>query len=80
MSISRLTGFQLVVFFCSNPGITKCLNTLFLLSPYLCFIIGFICDSSVARNDLWMSKKTKQRYVFTILKAEGEGWDPVKLA
>ena len=59
MSVSRLTGVQLVVFFCSsilvilfdNPGISKCLNTFFLLSPHLCIIIGVICDLSVARND-----------------------------
>ena len=39
----------------ANPGISKCLNKLFLLSPQFCFIIGFICDLSVARNDSWMS-------------------------
>ena len=63
MSVSRLTGVQLVVFFCStipvvlfdNPGISKCLNTLFLSSPYLGFITGFISDLTVARNDSWTS-------------------------
>ena len=40
----------LVVLF-ENQGTSKCLNMLFLLSPHLCFIIGFICDLSVARND-----------------------------
>ena len=30
-----------------NPGISKCFYTLFLLSPHLCFVIGFICDLSV---------------------------------
>ena len=69
MSVFRLTGFQLMFFFCSsipvvlfdNPGISKCLNTLFLLGPHLCFIIGFISDLSVARNDSWISKKTSTR-------------------
>ena len=63
MSVSRLTGIQLMVFYCSsilvvffdNPRISKWLKTLFLLSPHLCFIIGFICDLFVARNDSWMS-------------------------
>ena len=64
MSVSRLTGVQLEGVFCfiipvvlfDNPGISKCPNTLlFLLSPHLCFIIGFIYDLSVARNDPWMS-------------------------
>ena len=32
--------------------LSKCLITLFLLGPHLCFIIGFICDLFVARNDL----------------------------
>ena len=58
MSVFRLTGVQLVGFFCSsipvvlfdNPGISKCLNTLFLLSSHLCIIKGFI-DLFVARND-----------------------------
>ena len=59
MSVSWLTGVQLVVFFCfsisvvlfDNPRISKCLNILFLLSPHLCFIKGFICGLSIARND-----------------------------
>ena len=63
MSFSLLIRVQLVVFVCSSipvvlfddPGISKCLNILFLLSPYLCFLIGFICDLSVDRNDSWMS-------------------------
>ena len=67
-----------------NPGISKCLNTLHLLSPHFCFIIGFICDFSVVHNDSRMSKKTslrtKQIYVLTSLKAEGEIWDLLKLA
>ena len=51
MSVSRLSVVQLVVFFFSsipvvfdNQGISKCPNTLFLLSPHLCFIKGIICD------------------------------------
>ena len=52
ISVSRLTEDQLVVFFCSsiqvllfdNTGMYNCLNTLFLLSPHLCFIFGFIGD------------------------------------
>ena len=55
MSVSRLTGVQLLVFFCSstpkvfdNPGISKCLNTLCLLSTHLYFIISFIYDLFVA--------------------------------
>ena len=59
MSVSQLTGVQLVVFFCSstpvvlfdNPRVSNYLNTLFLVSPHHCFIIGFICDLFVARND-----------------------------
>ena len=38
-----------------NPGISKCLNTFFLLSHHHYFIIGFICDLYVAHNDSWMS-------------------------
>ena len=50
----------MVVFVCSsipvvlfdNPGISKFLNTWFLLSAHLCFIIiDFICDLFVACND-----------------------------
>ena len=63
MSISRPNGFQLVVFFCSSipvvlfetPTITKCLTKLFLLSPYLCFIIDSTCNLFVGPNDSWMS-------------------------
>ena len=38
-----------------NPRISKCLNTLFLLSPHFYFITGFICDWSFVRNDSRMS-------------------------
>ena len=63
MSVSHSTEVQLVVFLCSSipvvlfytSGISKCLNRLFLFSPHLCFIIGFICDLFVARNCSWMS-------------------------
>ena len=59
MSFSRLFGIQLVVFvFCNMAvvlfdisGISKCLNMLYLLSPHICIIIGFICDLFVARNN-----------------------------
>ena len=70
MSVPRLNGVQLVVFFYfripvvlfNNPMISKCLNTLFLLSPHLCLIIGFLFDLFVVlRNDSWMSKKTSTR-------------------
>ena len=39
----------------SWAGISSCLNTLFPLSPHLCFILDFICDLSFARNVSWMS-------------------------
>ena len=63
MSVSRLTGIQLLVFACSsipvvlfdNPGISKFVSTLFLLSQYLCFVTDFFCDLFVARNNSWMS-------------------------
>ena len=55
--------FQLLVFFCSSisvgcsthqgsPGVGR--NT-FLSSPHLCFIIVFICDLFVSRDDPLMS-------------------------
>ena len=34
------SSVPLVLF--ENPGFSKCLNTLFLLSSRLCFIIGFV--------------------------------------
>ena len=52
MSVSRLIGVQLVVFFCSSIPVVLLDNP---SSPDLCFIIGFFCDLSVARNDSWMS-------------------------
>ena len=41
-----------------TQGIPKFLITLFLLSPQLCFIIGFIRDLFVASNASRMSYKT----------------------
>ena len=63
MSVSQLTGIELVIFFCSSfpvvsfdtPRVSKSLYTLVLLSLHLCVIIGFICDLFVARSDIWMS-------------------------
>ena len=83
----RLAGVQLLVFFCSNipvvfdnPSVYKCLNTLFLLSPHLCFIICFFCDSLVARKYSWMSLKTSTQNKCMFLQlAEGEGCDLVRL-
>ena len=44
-----------VVLFDTNgsPGVGR--NTLFLSSPHLCFIIVFICDLFVSRDDQLMS-------------------------
>ena len=64
MSVAWPTGVQLLVFFCSSvpvvlsdtlgiPGVGR--NTLFLSSPYLCFIVVFIRDLFVSRDDPWMS-------------------------
>ena len=62
MHVSRPVGVQLVIFVCSNipvvlfetSEISKCLNTLFLLSPNFCFIKGITCDLFIARNDSCM--------------------------
>ena len=73
-----LFGVQLVVFFCSSilvvlfdtQGISGCLNTLFLLSPHLCLIIGFTCDLFVVRNDSCKGMKTSHglnKYMFLSL-------------
>ena len=51
MTVPRLTEVQLVVLFCSsilvmlldNQRSPECVKMLFLLSPHLCCIIGFIC-------------------------------------
>ena len=61
-----------------------CTFLLVLLSPRLCFSTGFMCYLFVARNDLWMNKKTstrtKQMYVFTTMETASEDWNSVKLA
>ena len=59
MFVSWPTGVQLLFFFCSSvsvgcstpqgsPGVGR--NT-FLSSPHLCFILVFICDLFVSRDD-----------------------------
>ena len=62
--------------------LTRLRNTLFLSSPHLCFIIVFICDLFVSRDDPLMSKKTftrtEQLYVLSHDRSRGRGWDPVK--
>ena len=63
LSVAWPTGVQQLVFFCSSvsvgrstpqgsPGVGR--NT-FLSSPHLCFIIVFICDLFVSRDDPLMS-------------------------
>ena len=52
-STGGFSSIPVVLFY--SPRISKCLKTLFLLSPHICFIIGFILDVFVARNDSWMS-------------------------
>ena len=64
LSVVWPTGVQLLVFFCSGvpvvlfdtPGIPRCRSQhLFQSSPHLCFIIVFICDLFVSRDDPLMS-------------------------
>ena len=63
MSVSRPTGVQLAVSFCSSIPVmlfdttefSRYLNTLSQLSPYHWYIIGFICDIFNARNNSWIS-------------------------
>ena len=75
MSVSRLTGVQLLVFLCSSISVmlfdNPRINTLFLLSSF-CFNTGFICNLLVAHND----SRTEQIYGFTTIEAESEGWIP----
>ena len=56
LSVAWSTGVQLLVLLCStpqgSPGVGR--NT-FLSSPHLCFIIVFICDLFVSRDDPLMS-------------------------
>ena len=51
-------------------------------SPQLCFIIVFICDLFVSRDDALMSKKTfmrtEQLYVLSHDRSRGRGLVPVK--
>ena len=90
MSLSRLTEVHLAVFFSSsspvvlfdNPRMSQYVGSVessSLVHYRLC-----ICDLFVARNDSWMRWKTstgtEQIYVFTTVEAEGEAWDPIKLA
>ena len=62
-----------------SPGVGR--NT-FLSSPHLCFIIVFICDLFVLRDDPLMSLKTSTRteqlYVLSHDRSWGWGWVPVK--
>ena len=63
LSVAWPTGVQLLVFFCSSvpvmlfgtPGISGAGRNTFLSSPHLCFIIVFICDLFVSRDDPLMS-------------------------
>ena len=54
----------------------------FLSSPHFCFIIVFICDLFVSRDDPLMSYKTftltEQLYVLSHDRSWGRGCDPVK--
>ena len=63
-----------------SPGVGH--NMLFLSSPHLCFIIVFICDLFVSRDDPLMGWKTftrtEQLYVLSHDRSRGRGWDPVK--
>ena len=73
MSINRLTGIQLVVAFCFRiPEVL--FNNL--------TIIGFICDSSVDRNDSWIEdlRTDRTNICFYHYGSWVEGWNPVKLA
>ena len=64
MSVAWPTGVQLFVFFCSSvpvvlldtPWISRCRSQhVVSSSPHLCFIIVFICDLFVSRDDPLMS-------------------------
>ena len=67
--VSRPIGVQLVVFLCPSipvvlfdiPEMSKCLNTLYLLSPPIFIIKGFICDLFVARNNSMHELKKKSK-------------------
>ena len=63
-----------------SPGVGH--NTLFLSIAHLCFIIVFICDLFVPREDLLMClqtfTRTEQLYLLSHDRSRGRGWDPVK--
>ena len=54
-STADLLSFRFSSGLVFHPGIFRCLNTSFLLSPQLCFIISFTCDLFVACNYLWVN-------------------------
>ena len=61
-----------------SPGV--CRNT-FLSSPHLCFIIVFMCDLFVSRDDhCWVRKPSHRpnKYVLSHDRSRGRGWVPVK--
>ena len=64
---------------CRSPGVGR--NT-FLSSPHLCFIIVFICDLFVSRDDPLLSQKTftrtEQLNVSSHNRSRGRAWVPVK--
>ena len=63
MSVAWPTGVQLLVFFCSSvpmvlfdtPGISRCRSQHVSVESSFCFIIVFICDLFVSRDDPLMS-------------------------
>ena len=61
-----------------SPGVSR--NTLFLSSPHLCFIIVFICNLFVSRDDPLMGKKTftptEQLYILSYDRSRERGLDP----
>ena len=76
-------------FFCSrfsillfgNTGISKYINTLFLLSAYICLSIGFICDLSVTvmiHGCVKIPPDGPNKHVYHH-KVDGEVWGPVNL-
>ena len=80
MSVSQLNGAQLLVFLCSsipvalsdNPGISKCLNTMFLFASSLSeiYLLPVMIHGWVGRPI---------NICFTTMEADGEGCDSVKL-
>ena len=84
MSVAWPTGVQLLVSFCSSvsvvlfdtPGISMCRSQQVLSSPHLCFIIVFICDLFVSRDNPLMSRKPSRgpnnSMFVAMTEAEGE--------